>query len=171
MVEPTLERQLPPVVMVVDDNSDTLEMYEELLSSAGVWVTGTTRIDEALECALDLQPDMVLSGLTFNRTVTPGLEFIRQLKAQPKLRAVPVVLVLDSDTPDAGLEELQVDALLKKPVEPARLLEHMRLALEQSQRLRETSTRLRASLAALMTRPQRAIDPSRTVGPLPPRTR
>jgi CheY-like chemotaxis protein len=142
-MEPTLDltTELPPVVMVVDADADALEMYQELLSSAGLWATGTTRIDEAFEFAVDLQPDAIVADLVFNKDIQPGVEFIRQLKTAPKLSSVPIILVLNSRTADGVLEDLPVQASLKKPVAPVRLLDQIQAVLDTSRALRQRTSR------------------------------
>src|SRR3954462_10967098 len=121
-------KSIPPIVMVVNDQSDTVAMYERMLSSAGLWVTaGCGR--EAFDYALELCPDAIVSDLDV-RPGTEGREFLRRLRAEPRLRDGPGGLLTSSE-PEAA-SALDVQAVLIKPVDQPALLANVQSVLERS---------------------------------------
>ena len=66
-IETGTVRPMPPIALVVNDDRDTAEIYERLLSGDGLWVTSCSE-REAFEYARDVLPDLILSDLD----VRPG---------------------------------------------------------------------------------------------------
>lgn len=147
---------VPSIVLVVNDDTVTLEMYERMLSSGTsgeLWVTGGDQT-EAIEYACDLRPDIILSDVDI-RLSAPGREFLRQLRLQPRLEQTPVLLVAGSE-PDGPIAQL-VDRIVLKPVDQETLVATVRSVLSHSRHLRECSRSLRQSAAAVLARAQRAM--------------
>jgi CheY-like chemotaxis protein len=105
-----------PVVLVVDDHDDTRQMYVQFLEAMGV----TAR--EAMTCAEALATcrDGGIDALVLDRRLPDGdgSEVCRTLKADPRTRALPVI-VLSGRAAD---EPIEADAYLMKPVIPDDLL-------------------------------------------------
>ena len=79
-----------PVVLVVDDNDDTREMYAHLLRSAGFDVKLAGNGDEALAAA-DQKPGVILMDLAM-----PGLngwEATRRLKTGERTKDIPIIVL------------------------------------------------------------------------------
>lgn len=151
--ETTASRSGPSIALIVDDDRDTAEIYERLLSNDGWWVTSCSE-REAFEYAHGVEPDLILSDVDV-RPGASGPGVLQRLREDPLFRGLPVVLVAAS-SPDAPTAA-HVDLVLVKPVEPRQLLESVRAMLQQTGRTR--SRTLRESVAAVLARSQRAIAP------------
>jgi CheY-like chemotaxis protein len=119
---------IPPIVLLVEDHVDTLDVYDAMLSRCGYWVARAVTGLEALECAQDLQPDAIVIDVGLPGEMD-GTDLIRELHADRKLRDVPVVVVTGRD-PRAlpSFAGLLVSSLLLKPVAPetlVRTIEHI----------------------------------------------
>lgn len=84
----------PPVVLVVDDNDDTREMYAHLLRSAGFEVKLAAGGEEALAAA-DERPGVIIMDLAM-----PGLngwEATRLLKTRERTKDIPIIVLTAHD--------------------------------------------------------------------------
>jgi CheY-like chemotaxis protein len=107
-------------VLIVEDNDDTREMMAELLCFAGYRVEEARNGLEAYQmlCSCDEQPGLVLLDLMM--PVMSGPELVDALAADPKLRALPIVVV------SAAMETISTGAVrraLRKPVTCEQLLQ------------------------------------------------
>lgn len=112
-----------PTVLVVDDYADNREMYVEYLLHKGYDVVEATNGHEAIERAFSLRLDLVVMDLSL-----PGIdgwEATRRLKADPRTRRIPVVVVTGHAHSDdlATARAAGCDAFLTKPCLPQELFE------------------------------------------------
>ena len=116
-------------VLVVDDLPDNLEMLRELLEPEGYCVETAADGQEAIDKALAAPPDLVLMDVSMPRV--DGLEACRRLKADPRTRLVPVVLVTALGHRENRLRGIAAgaDDFLTKPVDIEQLLARARSAL------------------------------------------
>lgn len=113
---------IPPIVLVVDDDDDTLQLYDALFSGHGYWVARAESGLQAFESAQDLQPDAIVTDIGLPGEMD-GLDLIRELRADEKLRIVPVLAVTGRMPCDlASFAGLPISALLLKPVAPETLV-------------------------------------------------
>ena len=114
---------IPPIVLIVEDHAETLDVYDALLSRRGYWVARAVNGFDALQRAHDLQPDAVVTDVGLLGSMD-GTDLIRELHADHRLRDVPVLVVTGRDPRElpsfAGLE---VSGLLLKPVAPETLVD------------------------------------------------
>jgi two-component system cell cycle response regulator len=123
---------LPPIVLVVDDHADTVEMYDLLLSAEGYWVARASTAIEAFEYALEVRPDAIVTDLGLPGEMD-GTDLIRQLRADPAFQHVPILAVTGREPRDMpSLAGLNILALLLKPVAPETLLARVHGALADS---------------------------------------
>jgi CheY-like chemotaxis protein len=143
---------LPPIVLVVDDHRDTVEMYETLLSAQGYWVARASNAIDAFEYAHELLPDAIVTDLGLPGDMD-GAELIRQLRADPALRDVPILAVTGRDPRDVpSLSGVKVAGLLIKPVAPETLLARVEAALAQSSALRSRSAKVMSKIEPLLAK-------------------
>src|ERR1700748_2838089 len=95
----------PPLILVVDDVADNVEILQMRLESQGYEVVTAGDGLEALEKTRELLPDLVLLDIMMPKM--DGIEAVKRLKADPSLPFIPVILVTaKSDSKDVitGLE-------------------------------------------------------------------
>ena len=114
-------------VLVVDDYPDAREMYREYLGTMGFDVVEASNGVEAIERAVDSSPDVILMDLAL--PVLDGLQATRQLKADSRTAAIPVV-ALSGYEPPAGGPPGHYASFLLKPCLPEDVVKAIRRALE-----------------------------------------
>ena len=100
------------VVLVVDDHEDTREMYVQFLEAVGHVVRSATTCADALAEVRAGGIDAIL--LDRRLPDGDGGEVCRQLKADPRTRALPVIMLSGRVAEDT----IGADAYLMKPVVP-----------------------------------------------------
>jgi two-component system cell cycle response regulator DivK len=86
-----MTRRQAPLVLVVDDAKDTRVIYSESLRFRGYRVEEAGDGLEALEKVDALEPDVVILDLKL--PVIDGCEATRRLKAAPRTRAIPIIVL------------------------------------------------------------------------------
>ena len=80
-----------PLVLVVDDYSDTRDMYAEYLDYAGYRAQTASDGREAVRRALRTHPSVIVMDLAM--PVLDGWEATRILRADPRTRDIPIVVL------------------------------------------------------------------------------
>jgi DNA-binding response OmpR family regulator len=80
-----------PLVLVVDDEPEIRQLVERLLGSKGYQTAVAVDGQEALDLADELVPDLVLLDAMLPKV--HGFEACRRIKASPRTRHVPVVMM------------------------------------------------------------------------------
>ena len=137
---PAGEHRRVPVVMVVDDSVTMRKVTGRVLERNGLEVATAKDGLDALERMADLVPDLMLLDIEMPRM--DGYELATAMKADPRLRDVPIVMIT-SRTGDKHRQrafEIGVERYLGKPYQEAELmrqvfellgLEHVDAGLEQ----------------------------------------
>jgi CheY-like chemotaxis protein len=76
-------------ILIVDDNPIDLKLASEILEAYGFAVDGAADAEEAQRILLDRVPDLIVTDIALPGI--DGLTFTRRLKADERLRHVPVV--------------------------------------------------------------------------------
>lgn len=116
-----------PLVLLVEDDHDTREMYSEYLSYSGLRVTEAPSGRTALERVREQTPDVVVTDIAMPGM--DGLELSRRLRAQEPTRDVPIIAVTGNPTERA--REAGCNVMLEKPCTPDHLLQVIEHILEK----------------------------------------
>ena len=118
-------------ILVVDDESDILEMTGAMLESNGYVVESAASGEEALRLIAEKKPDLVLLDVVLPDVT--GLDVCRRLKRNPETRQLPVIMfsALGVEV-DMMLEDgVKADAYLGKPFTMKALLEKVEAQLRR----------------------------------------
>jgi CheY-like chemotaxis protein len=80
-----------PKVLIVDDEPDVVLFLKALLEDNGYEVASAATGLEAIACVKSERPDLITLDITMPEQ--SGVKTYRELKADPDLRAIPVVMV------------------------------------------------------------------------------
>ncbi|MBE2320757.1 PAS domain-containing protein [Solirubrobacter sp. CPCC 204708] len=114
---------LPPLkVLYVDDDRSSLELVRDLLTTAELTpaMEGAIVVDRAARH----RPDVIL--LDLHLPDVAGEEVLRRLRADPRTRAIPVVVLSADATPP----RLDVEGYVTKPLDVGALVDAVRAALK-----------------------------------------
>lgn len=107
-------------VLVIDDNEDILGMLQAMLQHKGYKASILDKTYELIQTIKNLQPDLILMDKLLSGS--DGCEFCKQLKVDPALAGIPVIMI--SAHPQAKVECLAAgaDFFIEKPFEMSHLL-------------------------------------------------
>ncbi|GLK71779.1 response regulator [Ancylobacter dichloromethanicus] len=117
---------MPKTVLIVEDNELNMKLFNDLLEAHGYITVGTRKGVEALDLARQHRPDLILMDIQLPEV--SGLDVTRALKADPELKAIPVIAVtafaMKGD--EERIREGGCEAYLSKPISVAKFLETVR---------------------------------------------
>jgi len=109
-------------ILVVEDQEDNRQILRDLLASFGHEMIEAHDGKAAIEQAAKHRPDVILMDIQL--PVMDGYEATRRIKANPELRAIPIIVVtsyaLSGDEDKACAAGC--DAYVTKPYSPRQLL-------------------------------------------------
>ena len=100
-----------PVVLVVDDDAAGTELIERVLAGQGLRVESASNGSGGLQRARELRPAVIL--LDVRMPGTDGWNVLAQLKADPQLAPIPVVMISVTGQRTLGLALGAADYLVK----------------------------------------------------------
>ena len=114
-------RNAKPKVLVVEDVDDVREMYIEYLEFLGFSAEGAVNGREAVRKAIAHHQALIVMDLAM--PVLDGWEAIRILRADPRTRKIPIVVLTGQAQPEplARAREVGATEVLTKPCLPAQL--------------------------------------------------
>ena len=119
----------PPLILVVDDTPDNVDILQMRLESQGYDVITAADGEAALATVRERLPDLVLMDIMMPKL--DGIAAMKHLKADTSLPFIPVILVTaraDAKDVIAGIEA-GGDDYLTKPVDQAALMARVRAML------------------------------------------
>ncbi len=122
-------------ILAVGHSAINLSLIRSTLEPFGYEVIAVQRPEEAAELARRHSPDLILSDLQMPGE--SGLELLRQVKAEPALRAIPFLLFSASTSGRTEQERalaLGADGFLLQPIEPQALVSFVEACLQKASR-------------------------------------
>jgi two-component system phosphate regulon response regulator PhoB len=116
-------------VLIVEDEADAAELFAEMMRVSGFRVRKTSSSTPALSMMTEEKPDIVL--LDIMMPDVSGLDILRQMRHDPALAAIPVVVVSAKSMPADIRNGMEAGAstYLTKPVGFLELKEAVERAL------------------------------------------
>jgi two-component system cell cycle response regulator len=114
------------VILVVDDAPTNRELIYQTLTPCGYDVRLAESVPDAMQQLCDLTPDLILSDL--HMPGEDGFNFIRRVKDDPRLAALPFVFISSSVWGENDRETalaLGVTRFLLRPIEPHVLIDEI----------------------------------------------
>jgi two-component system alkaline phosphatase synthesis response regulator PhoP len=144
-VKPQKEQEKKPVVIVVDDNQQNLELLQAYLEDMDCVTVPANDGLEALEIISKNPPDLVLLDIMMPKM--SGFEVCKRIKNDPQTSNIPVIMVTALN--EFGDIERGVDSgtddFLSKPVNKLELITRVKTMLK----LKHLSDKLERTLAYL----------------------
>ena len=113
-------------ILVIDDIEDNRRILRDLLTTGGYEVLEAETGEAGVEMATAARPDLILMDIQLPGV--DGYEATRRIKADPALRAIPLIAVtsyaLSGD--DVKAYEAGCDDYVTKPFSPRALLKKVR---------------------------------------------
>jgi CheY-like chemotaxis protein len=108
-------------ILVVDDNATNVRLMRVVLETEKYEVYEALDADQAVKFLDDVVPDLILMDITMPGM--DGLTLTRRLKADPRLKAVPIIAVssLAMKGDDQKALAAGCDAYITKPIDTRQL--------------------------------------------------
>ena len=122
-------------ILVVDNVPANLELAQSIFEPSGFEVMLADNVTVALTMAKQRPPDLVLSDV--NMPEGTGFELARQIRGDPELEAIPVVLIsatLPRDVSAEAARSAGATKFLRRPIDPIVLLEEVDGCLQAARR-------------------------------------
>jgi DNA-binding response OmpR family regulator len=125
---------VPATILVVDDDPVILQLLTVNFEMEGFAVITATDGEEGLRRTRDDKPDVVISDVMMPRK--SGLELVAELKADPDLARIPVLLLTAraQHTDVTGGLDAGADDYVTKPFEPLELVDRVNHLLDTRSR-------------------------------------
>jgi len=118
MRQDALDAAHPPVVLVVDDDEDSLSIMCTTLESQGLCALGASTGDEAVTATRGMLPDLVVIDLVL--VGEDGWSVLQRLRSEQGLSDVPCLVVTAASSPENRERARHYQALryMEKPLPP-----------------------------------------------------
>lgn len=119
-------------VFLLEDDLEVQEVMREDLERANMLVSCASSAENALSKIRGFQPSIILLDHTLPEKT--GIELLRELKSDPELDSIPVIIVTGKNTEETQVEALRsgADDFVTKPFFPKVLVERIRKAIGPS---------------------------------------
>jgi CheY-like chemotaxis protein len=117
-------------ILVVDDDPDFVLVCRMILEAEGYQVLEAANGSQALESMRQEKPDLVFLDVMMSTTLE-GVDVSKEMKTDPKLKDVPVVMISSIGTSEYASEfpddeRIPIDAWISKPIQADVLLKTVR---------------------------------------------
>lgn len=116
-------------ILIVDDQSDTLDLLKEAMEQEGYTVTALRYTDDIIGSITQYQPNLVM--LDFLLAGINGGELCHQLKTNPLAAHIPVIMLSGYPRVLESLGSYGADAFIAKPFDLYHLLNTVKYWLHE----------------------------------------
>jgi CheY-like chemotaxis protein len=120
---------MTPIVLIVDDDQQTLLLIEQVLKSSNVSVIRAEDGEQALEVLEATTPDVMLLDMLMPRV--GGVDVLQYVRETPRLDGMFVAVVSAHRQLARADEVARANAYLVKPIRPADIRETLSQALDR----------------------------------------
>lgn len=148
--EQNTEQKKDPVILVVDDTEDNLDLLEFALKRKPVEMIRANSGMECLSLARERQPDVIL--LDIQMPEMDGFETLRRLRDNPATAKIPVIFLTAQRKEPESIEKgllMGVDEYLTKPIDTDELLVRTK-TLVRIKRMEAELERTKADFMAML---------------------
>lgn len=119
----------PKTVLIIEDEEDAAELFAEMMRVSGFRVLKTSNSTPAIGMMSSEKPDVIILDIMMPEI--SGLDILRQMRRNPELAGIPVVVVSAKSMPADIREGMEAGAstYLTKPVGFLELREAVERAL------------------------------------------
>jgi two-component system, cell cycle response regulator DivK len=119
------------LILFADDFKDNRDLYGHFLTASGFRVALASDGEQAVEQALQLQPDIIVMDLSM--PVVDGWEATQRLKADHRTRHIPILLLTAYGPEDVSKTVKQhCQGILEKPCRPDHMVAEVMRVLNAS---------------------------------------
>ncbi|MCU0606639.1 MAG: response regulator [Candidatus Edwardsbacteria bacterium] len=120
-----------PLVMVIDDEEDILDLIQMVLEEAGIRTITALTGHEGLQRLYREKPDLIL--LDIMMPDLDGMELLKILKIEDSTASIPVAMLTAKVEPKDKMAAMQEEAIdyICKPFTPDELVERVRAILDR----------------------------------------
>ena len=119
-------------ILVIDDSTTNVVLLQAVLNKKGYIIETALNVKDAFSVMSRKMPDLILLDLLMPRI--NGYEFLKEIKADPKTRNIPVIVV-SALTDQENIQKsmaLGANEFITKPVDIQKLLEMVASVLENN---------------------------------------
>ena len=117
------------VVLIIEDDAQTIALYQRYLEREGHLVVGAQTAQQAHAYLAESRPDLLLLDVMLPDT--DGWQMLQELKKDGRTAAIPIVICSVLSHPGLALA-LGASSVLKKPIHPEELVRAARQALGET---------------------------------------
>jgi CheY-like chemotaxis protein len=116
------DKTTQPTILLVEDDDDTRRVYSVMLRHAGFKVVEAATGADAVQCALEDAPDLILMDM--NLPTIDGWEAAKRIKADSRASSAPLLAfsALIDSIADLRRDSALFDGYIAKPVSPSELV-------------------------------------------------
>lgn len=109
-------------ILIVEDTEDNRRILCDLLSHAGYELAAALDGEDGVKMAMTYRPDLILMDIQLPKI--DGYEATRRIRANPELRAIPIIAVTSYAMSGEEAKALAVGctAYVSKPFSPRKIL-------------------------------------------------
>jgi len=124
-----MDKEKTARLLIADDSPTQLLILRNLLEKNGYYVEGAVDGENALSCARNAKPDLIISDIFMPKMT--GYELCQALKQDPGLRSVPVILLTTMSASESIVKAINTgaDYFVPKPYDEKYLISKVKSIL------------------------------------------